>query len=90
MKILILLIILMFGCKQEDEQSAYLKAVVRDAQCGSSLFETKCESNVMFIEEPLAGRHCSPNGLAGAVGDTILIKLIIVDSVTARCLLPWR
>lgn len=90
MKILILLIILMFGCKQEDEQSAYLRAVVRDAQCGSSLFETHCESNVMIIEEPLIGEHCSPKGLAGAVGDTISIKLVLVDSATAKCVLPWR
>lgn len=90
MRWLLILIILMFGCKQEDDQYAYLRAVVRDAQCGSSLFETHCESNLMFIEEPLIGEHCSPKGLAGAVGDTIFIKLVLLDSATAKCVLPWR
>lgn len=90
MRWLFFLIILMFGCKQENDQAYYMKAVVRNAGCSNSLFETKCESNVMLIDEPLIGEHCSPMGLAGAVGDTITMKLVVVDSMTVRCLLPWR
>ena len=88
MKYFLVFLFLLTSCKKND--SFYLKAVVRNAECSRSLFETKCESNVKIIEQPLEGEHCSPNGLAGAVGDTILIKLEVLDSMTVKCLLPWR
>ena len=90
MKWLLLLIILMFGCKQEDQQFFYMNAIVRSAGCSNSLFESHCESVVKMIDYPLVGRFCSPDGLAGAVGDTVLIKLVKIDSMTLRCLLPWK
>ena len=90
MRWLLILIILMFGCKQQDDRIIDLQAVVKDSECSSSLFETKCESNVMFIEEPLIDKHCSVRGLAGSIGDTISIRLRVVDSATVRCMLPWR
>lgn len=90
MRIIILLFILMFGCKQEDGRSVELEAIVKNAQCSNSLFETHCESNVMFIEEPIVGSRCNTKGLAGVVGDTVLIKLVVVDSTTVKCVLPWR
>ena len=90
MRMLIILLILMFGCKKEDDQFFYMNAIVQNAGCSNSLFETHCESSVKMIDYPLEGRFCSPDGIAGAVGDTVLIKLVKIDSMTLRCLLPWR